>query len=288
MLNDLPIRFDRPGWLLLLVVLVPTYFLARRSVGGLSRTKAYLTFALRAVVLVLLIAALARPTWEKRGEGLTVTIILDRSQSIPLALKQYALGFLSKAAEVGRRPEDRLAVITVAGDATIVGMPDPNTRLGEIREPVDLAATDLAAGVRLALALMPDDTANRIVLASDGNETSDSVLAAAQLASANDVPIDVLVLEYEHASEVIFERLAAPARARLGQSVNIKLVLRSQGTASGRVTLKMNDEYLDLNGEAEGNAMPVTLEPGLRVLPITVSLDTPGPIQFEAVFESDD
>ena len=288
MLYDLPFRFDRPGWLLLLVLLVPTYLFARRSVGGLSRTKAYLTFALRAVVLLLLTAALARPTWEKRGKGLTVTIILDRSQSIPLAMKQYALRFLSEAAEAGRRPEDRLAVITVAGDAAIVGMPDPMTRLGEIREPVDLAATDLAAGVRLALALMPDDTANRIVLASDGNETADSVLAAAQLASANDVPIDVLVLEYEHASEVIFERLAAPARARLGQSVNIKLVLRSQGNASGRVTLKMNDEYLDLNGLAEGNAMPVTLEPGLRVLPITVSLDVPGPVQFEAIFESDD
>ena len=51
----------------------------------------------------------------------------------------------------------------------------------------------------------------------------------------------MLVLEYEHANEVIFERIAAPSRARLGQTANIKLVLRSKGQASGRVTLKMTD-----------------------------------------------
>ena len=37
----LPLQFDRPGWLLLLLVLiVPTYFLARKSICGLSRAKA--------------------------------------------------------------------------------------------------------------------------------------------------------------------------------------------------------------------------------------------------------
>ncbi|MHC4769134.1 MAG: vWA domain-containing protein, partial [Planctomycetota bacterium] len=134
----------------------------------------------------------------------------------------------------------------------------------------------------------PQDTANRIVIASDGNETEGSVLAAAELAAANDVPIDVLVLGYEHANEVIFERIAAPSRARLGQTANIKLVLRSQGHASGRVTLRMNDEYLDLNGAEQGTALPVTLDPGLTVVPVSIGLDVAGPVQFEAVFEADD
>jgi uncharacterized membrane protein len=292
MLDALPIQFDRPGWLLLLLLVVPTYLLARRSIGGLSRAKTLVTFAVRAVVILLLAAALARPVWEKRGEGLTVTVILDRSQSIPLAMKEYSLKFLRQAAVGGaRRDEDRLAVITVATDATIVAMPDRYSAVGsesgQVAEPPDLTATNLAAAVRLALAIMPDDTANRILLASDGNETVDSVLAAAQLATANDVRIDVLVLEYEHATEVIFERIAAPARARLGQSASLKLVLRSQGSATGSVTLQMNGDYLDLNGAEEGNALRVALVPGLNVIPVTISLDTPGPLQFEAVFEAD-
>ena len=287
MFGDLPIQFDRPGWLALLILIVPTYLMARRSIGGLSRTKANITFAVRAVVILLLTAALARPVWEKRGEGLTVTVILDRSQSIPLPLKRSSLEFLRRATEAKRHREDRLAVITVAKDATIVAMPDKFSALGEVQEPADLDATNLAAAIRLALAIMPDDTANRIVLASDGNETEDSVLAAAELAKANDVRIDVLVLQYEHANEVIFERIAAPARARLGQSANIKLVLRSQGSATGRITLRMNEQYLDLNGAEEGNALSVALEPGLTVIPVTISLESSGPVQFDAVFEAD-
>lgn len=284
------LQFDRPGWLLLLLLVVPAFLLARRSIGGLSRSKVWVTFGVRSLVIVLLAAALSRPVWSKRGEGLTVTVILDRSQSIPLALKESAVDYISRAVELKERPEDRLAVITVARDAAIVGMPDQYTavqRGGQIGEPARLDATNLAAAVRLAMAIMPQDTANRIVIVSDGNETVDSVLAAAELAEANDVRIDVLVLEYEYDREVIFERITAPSRARMGQSANVKLVLRSQGRATGRVTLQMNDQLVDLNGDQEGNALPVTLEPGLTVIPVTISLDSSGPQQFTARFEAD-
>ena len=124
-----------------MLLIVPVLFMARRSVGGLSRLKVWATFAVRAVVIAMLSAALARPVWEKRGEGLTVTVVLDRSQSIPLALRKYSLDFLREAASAGRRPEDRLGVITVARDAAIVAMPDRYSMIeDEVREPPDLGA----------------------------------------------------------------------------------------------------------------------------------------------------
>ncbi len=287
-MGDLPLHFDRPGWLVLLLLVIPAFLMSRRSIGGLSQLKSYGTFAIRCLVIALLSVALARPVWEKRGEGLTVTLILDRSQSIPLAMKNYSYEFFRQATEARDDPRDRLAIITVARDAKIEAMPDRFTRLGELQEPPDLAATNLEDALNLALAIMPQDTANRIVVASDGNETEGRVMAAAELAAANGVPVDVLVLEYEYANEVIFERITAPSRARLGQSAIIKMVLRSQGNASGNVLLKLNDEFLDLNGLEEGNGLHVDLSPGLTVLPLTVSLDIAGPLQFEAVFEPDD
>ncbi len=286
---SLPIQFDRPGWLILLLLIVPAFLLTRRSIGGLTRGKAYFTFGVRTVVILLLTAALARPVWEERGEGLTVTLILDRSQSVPLALQKSALDFLREASDVGRRADDRLAVVTFAGEAAIAGMPDANTRLGLVSDPPRQDATNIAAGVRTSLALAPKDTANRFVVASDGNETEDSVLAAAEVARANNVPIDVLILEYEHAREVIFERLVAPPRARIGQTADLRLVLRSQDRATGRLTLSLNDEPVDLNGDDEGLAMPVTLEPGkANVFSVPVSFDDPGPLRFVANFEPDD
>ena len=284
---NLPIRFEEPIFLLLLVLIVPVFLISRRSIGGLSRTRAYLTFALRVIVIALLTMALAHPSWQKRGEGLTVTILLDRSQSIPLPLKKHSVEFLRQAAEANRNREDRIAVVTVAKDANIAALPDRYSVVTAGQEPADLTATNLAAGVRLALAIMPNDTANRIVLASDGNETVESVLAAAEVAQANDIKIDVLVLEYEHANEVIFDRIVAPARARKGQSVNIKLVLRSQSEASGTILLSMNGAPLDLNGDAPGTGLRVDLEPGVKVIPVTISLDESGPQQFNATFEPD-
>lgn len=288
MLGELPIQFDRPIWLLLLLLIVPCYLLARRSIGGLSRAKATFIFAVRIILILLLVVALAHPIWEKRGKGLTVTIILDRSQSIPLPLKASSVTFLQKAAEAKDNRDDRVAVVTVAKDSSIVAMPNSYTAVTAGGDDGDLTATDLASGLRTSLAIMPQDTANRIVLASDGNETQDSVLAAAEIAKANKVPVDVLVLEYEHKKEVIFERIIVPARARQGQSVEAKLVLRSQGDAAGTIHLKMNGQPIDLDPDSPGDGKHVELHGGPpSVERVTIGMDSPGPQQFEAVFDPD-
>ncbi len=285
MFVDFPLQFEHPAWLALLLLILPVYLIARRSIGAVSRTKATLTFALRVIVILLLTTALSNPTWERTGEGLTVTIVLDRSYSIPLPLMESSLNFLRDAAAERTNDADRVSSITLGKDAQITATPDRFSIVNTGLDEPDRTATNLAAGIRLAMAIMPDDTANRIVLASDGNETVDSVLAAAEMARANNVPIDVLVLEYEHANEVIFERIAAPARARLGQSINLRMVLRSQSEARGTVHLRMNGEPLDLDPSSPSTGLAVELDPGVHVIPVTLRLDDPGPSQFEAVFD---
>lgn len=280
---------DKPRWLLLLLLLIPTFLLALRSIGGLSRGKTVVTFALRSLVIILLVMALAEPNWAKRGEGLTAILLIDRSDSIPYALKQRSVEFLRKAAAAKEKPDDSIGVIEIARDAAITAMPDPYSAVPTPRDENDGTATNLAAGVRMGLATAREDTANRFVFATDGNETVDSVLAAAQLAQANKIPIDVLMLEYEHDREVIFEDLVADPRARFGQPITVKMVLRSRGPATGKVTLAINGDMVDLNGEAAGVALPVELIGGPPlVIPVTLTLDSPGPQRFEAKFEPDD
>ena len=151
----MPIQFDKPIWLVLLALIVPCFFMARRSIGGQSRGKATTTFALRVIVIVLLATALAHPIWEKRGEGVTVTILLDRSQSVPLPLKSSSLDFLRKAVDAKKNREDRVAVITVAKDANIVAMPDSYSAVTAGSAEGDLTATNLAAGLRTSSTLRP-------------------------------------------------------------------------------------------------------------------------------------
>ena len=279
-------QFEQPLGLMLFLLIVPALLIARRSVGMQSPIRATVIFFFRVLVIVLITVALAHPSWEQRGEGLTVTVVLDRSHSIPMRLRDRAEQFLRAATE-HREPEDRLGSIIVARDATITAMPDRLSAVTSGLDDVDRSATNLAAGLRLALALAPEDTANRIVIASDGNETIDSVLAAAELARANNVPVDVLPLEFSYENEVLFERIMVPARARKGQTVNVRMVLRSQRDASGTLYLRKNDEPLDLDPGEPGMGRHVELSPGVSVFPVTIRLDDPGPAQFSASFEPD-
>ncbi len=69
MLEDFPLQFERPFFLLLLVLLVPVVLLARHSWRTVSTAKAWGSLTLRVLVVLLLTGALSQPTLVKRGEG---------------------------------------------------------------------------------------------------------------------------------------------------------------------------------------------------------------------------
>ena len=79
------------------------------------------------------------------------------------------------------------------------------------------------------MAIAPPDTAVRIVLASEGNETEGDLKEAARTAAANRIPIDVLPLRYRYDNEVLFRRIAAPPRVRSGQTIPLRFLLDSTG-----------------------------------------------------------
>jgi hypothetical protein len=77
----LPIQFDRPGWLILLLLLIPVIALAW---GGLtrsgSRNRSIASTITRCIIIILLAVAIAKPVWEQSGKGVTVIAVLDRSK----------------------------------------------------------------------------------------------------------------------------------------------------------------------------------------------------------------
>ncbi|MEC9233011.1 MAG: hypothetical protein VX403_03795, partial [Planctomycetota bacterium] len=90
MLDASPIQFEQPGWLLLLGLLVPIWLISVLHRDRVSRFRRYASLAVRTVVVLLLAMALARPTLVKRGEAVTVTVVSDVSQSIPIDLRVRA------------------------------------------------------------------------------------------------------------------------------------------------------------------------------------------------------
>ena len=194
---------------------------------------------------------------------------------------------LQKATKTTPNREDRIGVVTVGRDAIVSQIPSVGGEVSFGGHSGELDGSNLALGVRRGLALLPADTMNRMLLVSDGNETAGSLREAAALAKANRIPIDVYPIEYNQTGVTIFEGIRAPTRARLGQTADLKLFIRSQGGARGTIYVKENGKPVDLDTTAAGDGLAVTLKPGPNTFEVPMSLDSSGAQRYEAVFEPD-
>ncbi|MCH2161051.1 MAG: VWA domain-containing protein [Phycisphaerales bacterium] len=284
MLDDLPIRFENPVLLWLLLLLIPTWFIGRLGRTGQTRGKFWTSFTVRAFLVGLLAMALARPSVVEQGESVTLMVVADVSRSIPRSLQRRSQDFLTRVEEAKQEVDDRIGVVSVARAAEIQETPNANARIEIGSHAGDLTATDLSDAISTAVSIMPTDTANRILLVSDGNETEKSIMEAVELARVNGIPVDVFPIEYEHTNEVVFEGLRAPARARLGQSIDLKAFLRTGEPVRGTLRAWQNDQPLDLDPSTPGEGVVLDLESGPTPITIPVSLDSGGAQRFRAEF----
>ncbi len=283
-----PVQFDEPVWLMLIPIgWALTLWIGRSSLSGMGTMSRRLALVARLLVIAFLAGAIARPHWRDEAKNVTTTVVEDTSRSIPEEWRGIARQFVDDVSDAAER-DDRVSFISVAEEAYLVMLPGRPGDEPDMQFYGDVNGTNLGEAIQLSLAAMEDDTANRILLVTEGNETEGSLLRGAQAAKAVGVPIDVLPVKYRYSREVIVDRLAVPATARLGENVTLRAVIESRQPTTGRLTLLVNGEPVDLDAESPEFGWPVTLGAGTNVIPIPVTLSRSGPQQFEAVFEPDD
>ena len=279
-------HLGQPWWLLVGLAVVPMIWPARRSLASLGRARRIAAIALRALVVLLLAVLLARPMLVRESRRATVIAVVDRSASIPASLREAGLDYLARAADGAG--ENRLAVVDVAEGASIARLPSTDAEIRRRNTTLTGQQSRLADGVQMAMAIAPPDSATRIVLLTEGNETAGDLREAASTAASNRIPIDVLPLRYRYEDEVLFRRLVAPPRARSEQAIALRFLLDSTGDVSGKLVVTLNDQPIDLVPDSPEVAVPVELEAGTNVKTISVPLGTAGVHEFEAVFLADD
>lgn len=283
-----PVQFDTPVWLLLfptcgLVVVL----LGLRSLSGLGSVTRWVAMIVRLVVIGLIAGAMAEPQWRREAKDVAVTVIMDTSESVPSSKQSEADGYVKGVVDASPDKNNRLGVVTAAKNAYVQALPSKLTRELQRQHLGALDGTNLAGGVRLALAVKPTDAAYRLLLISDGNQTDGNVLQAAEAAKAMGVPIDVLPLRFKYDREVLVDKLVAPANAREGETMNLRIVLISQQPTAGRLNLLMNGEAVDLDPSSEALAARVELRQGINALEVPIKAISTGPQKFQAVFEPD-
>ncbi len=292
-----PIQFDRPMWLLLAPACwVLVWLMSRRSLSGLGPTTRRVAIVVRCLVLGLFAAALAEPNIRRVAKDVAVIVVVDKSQSMPQNSSKKLHAYLAQGV-LEAKPDDRMGIVTAAEQGRAQEIPSSKTKLSEFVDSRVKAddwdagpreATDLAEALRMAVALKPEDCAARILMFSDGNETKGSLTSGAEAARAAGIPIDVLPARYDIKNEVVLDQIVAPATARKGQTIDVRLLLTATRQTKGKLGLLVNGRPYDLNGEAAGELQSVELVPGNNVLKVPVELIAGGPQQFEAVFEPED
>lgn len=280
--------FGRPWWLLSLCLLLPlVVWIGVKKMATVSAARRTAAVILRCLLVTILVLLLSELAYVEKNERLTVIGVIDRSLSIPRDLRESSIEYLSQAVEE-KPARDLLAVVDVAEASTISKLPSSDTGIRKRNTMLKGDRSRLSDGMELAMAIAPPDTAVRILLVSDGNQTSGDLIEAARISAINKIPIDVLPLRYEYDREVLFKRIVAPAKARSGETVSLRFVMESNVETSGKIMLNENGDTVDLDPDSTRIGAPITLEPGTSVKTVSLPLNTRGVKDFEAVFVPDD
>jgi uncharacterized membrane protein/Mg-chelatase subunit ChlD len=272
------INFDAPLALLLLPpligVVIALHVASRRRLG-VGRRRAAL--AIRLALLSALVFALAGFQLVLPVDRLAVVYVVDVSDSVGTAGREEALAYLRESL-AAKEDEDVAGIVAFGGDALVERLPSDLAELDRIASTPVREATDIGAALRLAGALFPDDAQKRIVLLSDGNDTTGSGQTEAALAAARGIQVQTHLTGLSGAEEVLVERLTSPSTARLGEKVQVSADVTS--TVAQPATAR-----LFVNGELAGT-QAVDLEAGANRVDFLFTTKDAGFLRFRIVVEA--
>ncbi|MCA9268371.1 MAG: VWA domain-containing protein, partial [Planctomycetales bacterium] len=271
------LAFDSPWWLLALPLLwIAVPVVSYGSLSGIGWGRWLTAVLLRCTIVTLLVLALAEAQYLRTSERMTVIYLLDQSESIPAEQRRAMLDYVIKEVSAHRdaNREDKAGLIVFGRDAAIEVPPfeDDIQLAGKLETVLDLRkdATNLAAAMKLAQATLPEDSAKRIVIVTDGNENIGDARAIARTLVEGGVGIDVAPVEVSARAEVAVEKVTLPPDVRKGQPLVATMVLnnmtepsRDNPTGEVRGTLRL---LRRAGGEEETlEQSEVTLRPGKNV-----------------------
>jgi len=233
------LTFTRPVALLLLPLVALVLLLGRRRAGSRWRTAT----ALRACMIALLILALAGPAVRGTAVGARIIFAVDRSLSITPAGRRAEAEFLADSL-ARMRPGDQAGIVTFAGRALLRAPLGPRTVADDLGPTPEPDATDIGAAIDLGLRLLPPEGTRRIVVMSDGAENRGDAAASARVAAAAGVAVDAVPVLARTPNEVLVDDVVAPQDVHVGETFEVRAILRATGPAVGTVTLRRNGEVV--------------------------------------------
>src|SRR5687768_5694015 len=276
---SLPFSVSRPELLVVgLLLFAITLGLSLAARHHLSKGRRRVSLLIRSVMLASLVLALSGFAIVWPVDRLTTVYVVDLSDSVGTAGRESALAFVRDSL-VERKGNDQAAIVAFGGEALVERLPAELTDLDQFASVPATSATDIGGALRLAAALFPDETQKRIVLVSDGNDTTGRGQSEAALAAARGVQIQTYVVGLGAADEVIVQRVHSPATARVGEDIEIEVTISS--TVAQPASVRLFGQGTQIGQQS------VNLVPGINRVTFTTSATEAGFHTFRAVVEAE-
>ena len=264
----MPFQFTNPAWLLLVPLVAGwVVWLTLKSDVQAGPVRRWLAFALRLVITLALLLAIAGIQWLKPLEGMNVFFLLDRSDSVPSAQQERALSFVNETAR-DKKAVDRGGVVVFGDGAAIETTPNVKVDVEKIHAVIGAERTDIGSAIRLGTAAFPETGQKRLVLLSDGNENLGDALGAVAAARALGVTIDVAPMGVARGGDVSVQKVGIPSKLKTGQTFDVSIFVQSDTNRAATLRLFQNDRYL---GEQQ-----VELSAGKNLFTFPQTLTQPG------------
>ncbi len=272
-----------PGWrqldawtvpiLLALLLLVLEWMLWLRTLPGPLFRRRRPLLLLRLAVLALLLVSLAGVQIRRGGGDLSLVFALDLSDSVSPAERERAFGLMRSTAQLGR-PGDRFGLVSF-GERASVEEGLSTTPQFALSAPPSGLRTDVGAGIRAALSLLPPDGGRRIAVLTDGMDTEGGSARAAAIAAAAGAELAVVPLSVPAGPDARIEAFQLPAEVRVGERFEARVWVRSLAPATGTLSLRA--------GGREIWQGPARLAEGSTLLRIPLQAVAAGVVTYEAV-----
>jgi len=243
-LADVVLFTDPEGFLVLLAA--PwIWWMQVAGYGGLRGARAVVALWVRLALLAACAAALAGPRAVRTSEAITVLYTVDLSDSVGDRAVEEALTYVATTVH-GREEEDEAGLVVFGRNAAVELPPRSVYPFDEgslsINSRVARDGTNLADALSLSAAMLSEGRRARIVLLSDGVATEGNLVAALDDLQAHRVPVDVLPIQYEYASEVWLEKLDLPRQVKVGETYEAAVVLSALEDGKGLLVLRENGQ----------------------------------------------
>ncbi|WMI80650.1 VWA domain-containing protein [Anaerotignum sp. MB30-C6] len=228
------IDFMKPHWLWLLPIVIIFILYTARKGRFASAFRRRLYTGVRIAVCICIVMAMATPQISKKSDITATVFAMDRSASVKSV---DTSGFMKEVNET-RGKKDSVGMVCFGKDAGVEALPSIEGSLptNGFLTYVDEGASDLASALKLSGSILPKDAAKRIVLVSDGEETTSDALLEARALAAQGVTIDVFPLAKEMGQEVQITALELPTiinkntaydiAVRIDSNVDTPMVIR--------------------------------------------------------------